>query len=251
MGLAKRQNRRRGGAERALIGVGALALLGAAPIAAFAQSATPTASSAPYGVLESAAGLVACAETDLGSLPADAKPTTRYDIVSEKSAARYRVMEELASIGINEAVGETNAIIGQIGFDETGRPLACSRFDVDLRTLKSDEARRDNFLYNNTLETETYPLATFVLRTVEGLDGPLTEGQEIEFTLVGDLTAHGVTRLVAWNAAALREGDVLTGKAETTFQMPDFQIEPPRVPSVVSLEETVRLEIDITAQATE
>jgi hypothetical protein len=30
--------------------------------------------------------------------------------------------------------------------------------------------------------------------------------------------------------------------------MPDFAIEPPRVPVVLSLDETVRLEIDLTAK---
>ena len=205
---------------------------------------TPT----PIGVIESAENLVECPPTEVGAAPPGVLAAAAYAIVSEESAARYRVKEELATVGATEAVGETNAIIGQILFGDDGLPLACSRFDVDLRTLQSDEARRDNYLYDNTLETTTYPLATFVLRTVEGLDGPLAEREEATFTLIGDLTLHGVTKLVAWEATATREGERLTGSAATTFQMPDFDIEPPRVRVVVSLEETVRLEVDLTAE---
>ena len=138
-------------------------------------------------------------------------------------------------------------MIGQIAFDDNGMPVPCSRFDIDLRTLKSDSARRDNFLYKNTLQTETYPLATFVLRGVEGLDQPLAEGQETPLVLIGDLTLRDTTKLVAWDATVKRDGDQLTGSAATEFEMPDFAIEPPQVPVVLSLDETLRLEIDLTA----
>ncbi len=161
---------------------------------------------------------------------------------------RYRAKEELASVGATEAVGETNAIIGQILFDAEGMPLPCSRIDVDLRTLQSDEARRDNYLYNNTLQTEQFPLATFVLTAVEGLDEPMADGEVTTLTLIGNLTVHGVTKLVAWEATATLDGDALQRSAATAFAMPDFAIEPPVIGPVVSLNETVRLEVDLIAE---
>jgi polyisoprenoid-binding protein YceI len=127
-------------------------------------------------------------------------------------------------------------------------PLACSRFDVDLRTLTSDESRRDNFLYTNTLETQTYPLATFILSSVEGLDEPLADGEETQVKLIGNLTVHGQTKLIAWDAKIKMDGDTLTGTASTTFNMADFNITPPKVGPVMSIDETVKLEVDITAQ---
>lgn len=209
--------------------------------------ATPTPGG--MGVIEAPQGLPECAASEIGSLPEGTDAKTIYAIVPEESTARYRAQEELAQVGQNEAVGETQAIAGQIGLDAEGKPVPCSRIDVDLRTLKSDEARRDNYLYKNTLETETYPLATFVLREVQGLNGPLEEGSEAPLTLIGDLTMHGVTKTVAWQGKATLQGDTLTGEAATTFDMPDFAIEPPSVPVVLSLDETVRLEIDLTAKA--
>jgi polyisoprenoid-binding protein YceI len=231
----------------AVAGVGA----GAVPALTFAQDATPT--PATVGVLEDEAGLdlATCGDSELGALPAGAAPAAAYTIVSDESIARYRVQEVLAQVGETEAVGETRAFIGTIGFDEAGAPLACSRWDVDMRTLQSDSARRDNYLYGNTLETERFPLSTFVLRGVEGLDGPLPEGEETTFTLLGDLTVKDTTRPVAWEATATRDGDTLSGTAFTEFEMADFNITPPMVPVVLSLDETVRLEIELSAAPAE
>lgn len=239
--------------RRAAAALVAFAALAPAAFGAAAQDATPAATPAASaaGVLETDEGLFTCEASELGSLPAGSDPAAAYQIVSDESVARYRVKEELAQVGETEAVGETRAIIGVVAFDENGAPLPCSRFDVDMRTLQSDSARRDNYLYENTLETETYPLATFVVRGVDGLDGALPEGEETSFTLLGDFTVHGETRPMAWDATAARAGDTLTGTASTVFQMPDFAIEPPSVPMVLSLEETVRLEVELTATLAE
>ena len=193
------------------------------------------------GVLATPAATLDCGATP----PA---PTTTYTIVSEASEARYRAQEELATIGATEAVGRTQAIIGQILFDEADLPLACSRFDVDMRTLQSDQARRDNYLYDNTLETGAFPLATFVLTEVQGLPGTLPEGEATTFTMIGNLTVKDVTRLVAWETTVTRAGDTLSGTATTEFDMPEYEIEPPIVGPVVAIDETVDLEVDITAQ---
>jgi polyisoprenoid-binding protein YceI len=213
----------------------AVAASGSLWSSASAQDATPTATP---GVLASPAANIDCSTVS---------PTKDYAIDSANSTVRYKAQEELAGKGANEAVGETNAFIGDIYFDEGGTPLACTRFDADLRTLKSDESRRDNFLYNNTLQTEQYPLATFILTSVEGLDQPLGS-DETTFTLIGDLTIHGVTKSVSWTATAKLDGDTITGTASTTFNMADFDIQPPKVGPVISLDENVKLEVDITAK---
>jgi polyisoprenoid-binding protein YceI len=219
-------------------------LLSAASGVTAQESATPT----PIGLIQEAENLPECAPAEIGALPEGTDAATVYAIVPEESTARYRVQEELAQVGETEAVGETQAIIGQFGFGEDELPLPCSRFDVDMRTLQSDQARRDNYLYQNTLEAETYPLATFVLRGIEGMDAPLADGQETTLRLIGDLTLRDVTKLVAWEANVTLVDGALTGAAATMFEMPDFGIEPPSVPVVLSLDETIRLEVDFTAR---
>ena len=223
----------------------AAGILASATFGAVAQeSATP----APMGLVQTAEDLPECPVAEIGALPEGVDAATVFAIVPEESAARYRVQEELAQVGETEAVGETQAIIGQFGFGEDGLPLPCSRFDVDLRTLQSDQARRDNYLYQNTLEAEKYPLATFVLRAVEGLEAPMEEGQETTLRLIGDLTLRDVTKLVAWEAKVSLVDEALTGTAATMFEMPDFGIEPPSVPVVLSLDETILLEVELTAR---
>jgi polyisoprenoid-binding protein YceI len=224
--------------------VAAALLVSAASGVTAQESATPI----PMGLVQEAENLPDCTPAEIGELPEGMDAATIYAIVPEESTARYRVQEELAQVGENEAVGETQAIIGQFGFGEDQLPLPCSRFDVDLRTLQSDQAKRDNYLYRNTLEAETYPLATFVLRDVEGMDAPLAEGQEATLRLIGDLTLRDVTKLVAWEAKVTLTDGALTGRAATMFEMPDFGIEPPSVPVVLSLDETIRLEVEFTAR---
>ena len=229
-----------------VVALGAVGLQRAA-----AQDTTAETTTTAPGVLDAEPSTLACAAVG-NAAPPTAEPTVApaqtLTIVSEESEARYRAQEELAGQGANEAVGATNAIIGTILLGADGLPLECSRFDVDLRTLQSDEARRDNFLYNNTLQTEQFPLATFVLTAVEGLDGPLPDGEETTFTLIGNLTVHGVTKLVAWETTVTRDGDTIRGSAATEFAMPDFAIDPPIVGPVLSVDEIIKLEVDITAE---
>lgn len=173
--------------------------------------------------------------------------TAVYTIDSEQSTARYRVMEELTTQGEIEAVGETQAIIGTIYLDDTFTPLAGSRIDVDLRTLTSDETNRDNHLYNDTLETGTYPLATFVITSVEGLDAGIADGETVTFTIVGELTLHGVTNETTWEVTATREGDTITASASTIVHIEDYGMEKPYFGPVVSIADDITLEFDFTA----
>jgi polyisoprenoid-binding protein YceI len=209
---------------------------------AAAEDTTPT-----PGVIGTPEATNECGTADATVTPT-VTPAAIFQIASDQSEARYKAQEELANKGANEAVGKTNAFVGQILLDDQGWPLACSRFDVDLRTLTSDESRRDNFLYTNTLETQTYPLATFILTSVEGLDKPLADGEETQVRLIGNLTIHGETKLIAWDATIKMDGDTLTGTASTSFNMADFNITSPKVGPVISIDDTIKLEIDMTAK---
>ena len=217
---------------------------------AAAQESSGSETAVEAGVLEGEPALLDCDGSLTGTAVAPT-PATSYAIVSEDSEARYEADEELAGQGAATAVGRTNAFIGSILFDEAGTPLACSRFDVDLRTLVSDESRRDNYLRGNTLETDTYPLATFVLTGVEGLDEPLADGEETTFFLLGDLTLHGVTKAVAWEATATLDDETLEGSATMTFAMPDFNIEEPIVGPVLSVDQAITLAVEISAERAE
>jgi len=199
-----------------------------------------------------------------GSVPAtaqEATPTTSdcnveqatadaaavYAIASDQSTASYTAKEELRGIGDNDAVGTTNAIIGSVLLGDDNVPLRCSNFAVDMRTMETDEARRDNYLRQNVLESDTYPYATFLVDSVTGLDGGLVDGETVKIQLHGDLTIHGVTKPVTWEAEVTLKDETITGTATTTFKIEDFDMEKPIVGPVVSIDDSVKLDVSITA----
>ena len=131
-----------------------------------------------------------------GGLAQDRAAPVRYVVVADGSEVRYRVREQLVGLSFpNDAVGATSAVEGVIAFDAQGRlPPGDSRFTVDLRTLRSDEARRDNYLRRNTLETDRYPTVTFVPTEARRLPIPFPRSGSVPFELVGDLTVKEATR---------------------------------------------------------
>jgi polyisoprenoid-binding protein YceI len=173
-----------------------------------------------------------------------------FRIVPEQSEARYRAREQLLGRPLpNDAVGRTNAVEGQIVFAADGTiDSQQSQVTVDLRTLKSDEARRDNYIKQNTLEVDRYPTATFQPTAASGLPWPLPTSGQLQFQLEGNLTVHGVTKPVTWNVEATVDGNRITGTATTQVTFDDFGMTPPRVPVVLSLEDTITLELNFMVE---
>lgn len=181
------------------------------------------------------------------SASAQAAGPVRYTVVAERSEARYRIREQLAGVNFpNDAVGTTRAIEGGIAFDAQGRIVAGqSRFTVDLRTLTSDQPRRDGYVRRNTLETERYPMAVFVPTDVRGLSVPLPQSGTATFELTGDFTVRTVTRRTTWQATATFNGADVDVRARTAFRFADLGLQIPRVASVLSVDDNIRLELDL------
>ena len=175
------------------------------------------------------------------------KGAIRYGVVAAESEVRYRVREQLVGLSFpNDAVGTTRAVEGGVAFDGQGRLVAGnSRFTIDLRTLRSDEARRDNYLRRNTLETEQYPTVTFIPAEARRLPLPLPVSGSVSFELVGDLTVKQVTRRVSWEVTAALEGPRISARARTAFPFGEFGLRAPRVSVVLSVEDNIRLEADL------
>ncbi len=218
-----------------LAAVGAVALL---------LPGTASAQAPAAGVRDTDPSTIDCSaiQTDPASLGA----ASIYVIDPEQSEARYIAEEELAGVGANTAIGKTKTIQGAFLFDADGAPIACSTIYVDVRTFESDSSRRDNFLRGSTLQSDQFPLAEFVVTEIEDFTMP-AEGEETTFTLAGNFTLHGVTKTMAWTVTASKQGDTLQGTANTQFDMADFDIQKPIVGSVLSIEDTIQLEIDLVA----
>ncbi len=177
-----------------------------------------------------------------------ASGAVRFVVVPEKSEARYRVREQLASVSLpSDAIGKTQDISGAIAINPDGTILSSeSKFVVNMSTLQSDRSQRDNFVRRNTLKTDQYPEAVFVPTQVTGLPAELPQSGDVAFKLIGDLTILDVTKQVEWDVTGNIQSGVLTAQASTSFTFADFKLNQPRVPVVLSVEDTIKLELDFT-----
>ena len=173
--------------------------------------------------------------------------------LGEGTIARYRVEEELANTGFFVAVGETTDVAGAIAFDADGAVVAeASRIVVQAATLRTDSNRRDGYVRNRTLETDSYPEVVFVPTAIDGLSDSIADASgDVAFTITGDLTVKDQTREVTWDATATFAGDgATTGIASVEFTFDDFGMDKPRVAVVLSVDDTIRLELDFVGTLT-
>ena len=169
-----------------------------------------------------------------------------YIVAPDGNEARYRVREQLAGFDLpKDAIGATKEVKGRIVVGPDGKVVKeSSRVTIDLASLKSDQSRRDNFLRRSTLETSKYPQAELVPVALEGLLLPIAPGSSQTFSVRGDLTVNGATHPTTWQVTARGEGNSIVGTATTAFTFKDLGLEQPKVPVVLSVADTIRLEYD-------
>lgn len=220
-----------------------MALLGTA----CASAPTPTATAVPTTVPQPTATV---APTPADALPAPSSDVVRLVIVPDKSEARYRVREQLANLSFpSDAVGSTNAITGTIVGKTDGTIVSDqSKFQVDLRTLKSDQAMRDGFISRSTLQINQYPYAIFVPTSAPGLPLTLPADGKVAFKLIGNLTIRDVTKPVTWDVQGTVNGNTAAGTATTSFTFEYFDLTRPNVARVLSIDDNIKLELDWTLQ---
>jgi len=160
--------------------------------------------------------------------------------------ARYRIREQLVRMDLpNDAIGRTAQISGGIGVGADGRIIpAESKFVMNVGSLKSDRDMRDGYVRRRVLEADQYPTVEFTPTGFRGLPKSLPTSGAQTFDVIGNLTVHGVTKPVTWHVAAEAKDGHVTGNASTLFTFSDFNIQEPRVPVLLSVQDTIRLEYD-------
>lgn len=191
------------------------------------------------------------ADTTVSQSTTSAKDATgraaiRFVLAPAGSAARYRVREQLMGHDFpNDAVGETKSLTGAIAFDASGKVIRDeSKFTLEAGTFVSDQNRRDGYVRGRLLESDDYPTITFVPSEVRGVKPPVPKSGSAQIQLLGDLTVHGVTRPTVWNGTVDFNNSGLTGTASTAFTFQDIQLDQPRVPVLLSVADTIKLEIN-------
>ena len=178
--------------------------------------------------------------------PASQKAALRLSVDPAGTAARYRVREQLVGHNLpNDAIGETKSVTGAIAFDSAGKVIrGASKFSVDAGTFVSDKDRRDGFVKGRLLEADQYPTVVLVPTDVRGVSLPLPTSGTRPFEMTADLTVRGITRPTIWKGTATFAAGKISGAAASGFTFADFQMEQPRVPVLLSVADSIHLEID-------
>jgi polyisoprenoid-binding protein YceI len=174
----------------------------------------------------------------------------RLEIAS--ATVTYRSQEQLAGVNFpNDAVGSTNTVTGTLVIAKDGMiDPSQSKLSVDLRTFKSDQDLRDNYLRTRTFEVEKFPMAEFVPKRAVGLPHPLPSAGQAGFQLIGDLTIHGTTKEVTWTVVTTFAPALIAGRGKTYITFEQFALPKPQLARLLSVDDKVDLEIEFRTKRT-
>jgi polyisoprenoid-binding protein YceI len=216
-----------------------------------AATAALTATAAPAATAAMTTTAVLTATTPSTSGSSAGADVLYLTLQPDGTQAGYKAHEQLASKNLpSDAIGTTSNVTGTLAVRKDGTILADkSQFVLDMATLKSDSSMRDGYIRGSVLQTSKYPRAIFVPSAAQGLPSPLPSSGDVTFKLSGNLTVHGVTKQVTWDAQGKISGNDLTGTATTAVTFEDFGMSPPRTMMVLSVEDNLVLTINFHLRA--
>jgi polyisoprenoid-binding protein YceI len=168
--------------------------------------------------------------------------------VTSGSQAGYRVRETLAFVGApSDAVGRTSSVHGTVMIAGSGSSLTVSAasLTVDVNTLTSDRAMRDQRIHVLGLQSNRYPTATFILSDPISLPADAANGQAFTVAGTGQLTIHGVTKAVTIPMQARLTGSQIQLAGAITFPFTEFGMTPPSIGGFVSVQDNATMEFAI------
>jgi polyisoprenoid-binding protein YceI len=219
----------------------------AAPVAP--TLAAPT--TAPASAANSPTDAPAPTAESAGANAPDPASQQLYHIDPAQSEVRYEVNETIFRDNrLNTAIGRTKGVAGDIrvNFAQPSQSQM-GEIVIDISQFTSDESRRDNFIRRQGLQSATYPQATFKPTSISGLPDKVAVGDDLKFTITGDLTVKQVTKSVTWDVEMKIGDKQLTGTASTQILMSDFGVGPIRIP-LLATEDQVKLIFDFVAVPT-
>jgi polyisoprenoid-binding protein YceI len=170
----------------------------------------------------------------------------RWMVRSSESIAGFRAREKYLSVPVpSEVVGRTSAVHGTM--ETRGGAIVGTRVVVDMRTLKTNDSRRDDTLRSSRepfWDKHPYGRFTLASRPVE-LNG-LGSGSVVDVVARGTLRLHDVDRRVEFPLQMRLSGGRLqvVGRLRTT--MTNFGFDPPSVKGLTTVRNGVTIEVKLT-----
>lgn len=184
----------------------------------------------------------AAAPLSVGTSPPTAAPVDALAdayAVGPGSEAGYRVSEVLYGQRI-DAVGRTPDVTGSVQLADTR--VTTGEITVDMRTVTSDQSRRDTYFTESLMQTDRFPNAVFTLTRPVELGAEFASGGRITADATGTLRVKDVTREVTFPLTAVRDGDTIDVSGSVPVTFTDFGIEPPNFGDVVKVDPTGQVE---------
>ena len=175
---------------------------------------------------------------------------TIFEISQSESEVRFELDEDLRGSRLT-VVGTTNQVAGQIGLDFGDLSTAqVGEIQINARTLATDNNFRNRAIQNEILDTGAYEFISFVPTAVNGLPASAAVGEEISFTIDGNLTIRDITEPVTFSVVATAVSDSqISGTATATVLRETYGLTIPEVPNVANVENEVDLIITFVANA--
>lgn len=121
--------------------------------------------------------------------------------------------------------GSTHDVTGQ--FEVADDTLRSGEIVVDMTTLRSDDAKRDNNVRDTIFATEAYPESRFEVSGETDLSGVPDDGTPAEVEVPGRLTIRGVTNDVVVPLTVMRHGDHVLMAGTLVFNRLDYNVRTP------------------------
>ncbi len=145
-----------------------------------------------------------------------------YEI--DKKGAHAFINFKIKHLGYSWLTGRFDDFSGNFSYDEKDVSASKVTVDINVASINSNHEKRDNHLRSDDfLDVAKYKTAKFVSSKI------MDKGNnKIEVT--GDLTLHGVTKSITFNAEKIGEGKDPWGgyragfSGSTTLQLKDFNI---------------------------
>jgi polyisoprenoid-binding protein YceI len=167
------------------------------------------------------------------------------------SSVRFTLDEDLSGVRTT-VVGETNEVAGEIAVDFANPANSqMGEIVINARTLATDNDFRNRAIRGQILRSaeDAYEYITFTPTAIEGLPASVADGDEVVFSVTGDLTILETTLPVTFEMTVTAGTDLLAGVGTAMVNRNDWGLTIPSVPSVANVDEMVGLEITFSAAA--
>lgn len=161
-------------------------------------------------------------------------------------------LEEILRGQRKVVVGTNDEVMGTITVDFAHpKKTTISAIEIDARAFLTDADKRNKAIQERILHTDQYPTIRFTPTHIGGLPVQFVVGEEITFTITGDLWIGSISRPEIFFVRAIwGSPQVINGIAETTVLWRDYALRIPNIPILAGVDEEVQLTLRFVATAT-